>query len=58
MYVDPNYGGLLFQALLVVFGILSGAVLLFSSKIKMGIAKIRRALSERSDKDDEAENPE
>ena len=58
MYVDPNYGGLLFQVLIVVFGILSGAVLLFSSKIKMGIAKIRRALSERSDKDDEAAKPE
>ncbi len=59
MYIDPNSGGLLFQALLVFFGLFSGVVLLFSSKIKFGIAKIRRALRERFRDNDIAEsNPE
>jgi hypothetical protein len=48
MYIDPNSGGLLFQVLLVLFGVFSGTVLIFSSKIKMGIAKIRRLLRERN----------
>jgi hypothetical protein len=48
MYIDPNSGGLLFQVLLVLFGVFSGTVLIFSSKIKMGIAKIRRSLRERN----------
>ncbi len=44
MYIDPNTGGILFQTLAVLFGVFSGVVLLFSSKIKMGIAKLRRAM--------------
>jgi hypothetical protein len=44
MYIDPNTGGILFQTLAVLFGVFSGVVLLFSSKIKMGIAKLRRTL--------------
>jgi len=48
MYIDPNSGGMLFQVLLVIFGVLSGSVLLFSSKIKMGIAKFRRMRREKS----------
>ena len=42
MYIDPNSGGMLFQALLVVFGVISGSVLIFSSRIKMGFAKVMR----------------
>jgi hypothetical protein len=42
MYIDPNSGGMLFQALLVVFGVLSGSILIFSSRIKMGFAKLMR----------------
>ena len=53
MYIDPNTGGILFQTLAVLFGVFSGVVLLFSSKIKMGIAKLRRALRK-----DSAETPE
>ncbi len=34
-YIDPNTGGMLFQLLAVLFGIFSGLILLFSSKIKM-----------------------
>jgi hypothetical protein len=48
MYIDPNSGGMLFQVLVVIFGVFSGAVLLFSSRIKMGIARLRRTLRERS----------
>ena len=42
MYIDPNTGGILFQTLAVLFGV-------FSGKIKMGIAKLRRALRKESD---------
>ena len=49
MYIDPNTGGILFQTLAVIFGVFSGVVLLFSSKIKMGIAKLRRALRKDSE---------
>ncbi|HEY61542.1 hypothetical protein B5M50_05605 [candidate division KSB1 bacterium 4484_219] len=47
MYIDPNTGGMLFQILAVLFGVISGLLLLFSSKIKMGIAKIRRSIREK-----------
>lgn len=50
MYIDPNTGGILFQTLAILFGVFSGVVLLFSSKIKMGIAKLRRAM--RNDSED------
>lgn len=51
MYIDPGSGGMLFQILAVLFGVLSGTVLMFSSKIKMGIAKLRRSM--RKDKEGE-----
>jgi len=44
MYIDPSSGGMLFQALLVIFGVFSGVVLIFSSRIKMGIARLRRLM--------------
>lgn len=49
MYIDPNTGGMLFQILAVTFGVISGMVLLFSSKIKMGIAKLRRNMRKESE---------
>lgn len=49
MYIDPNTGGILFQTLAILFGVFSGVVLLFSSKIKMGIAKLRRAFRKDSE---------
>jgi len=52
MYIDPNSGGLLFQVLLVIFGIFSGVVLLFSSRIKMGIARLRRVFRQKFGEDD------
>lgn len=42
MYIDPNTGGMLFQALAAVFAVISGALLVFSSKIRAGIARLRR----------------
>jgi hypothetical protein len=55
MYIDPNSGGLLFQVLAILFGVFSGTVLLFSSRIKMGISRLRRNLRERSRED---QNPD
>ena len=49
MYIDPNTGGILFQALAGVFVALSGVILIFSRRIREGIAKMRR----RGRQDDE-----
>jgi hypothetical protein len=48
MYIDPNTGGMLFQILAVLFGVISGTVLIFSSRIKMAFSKLRRSIRERS----------
>ena len=44
MYIDPSTGGMLFQVLAVAFGVISGTILMFSGRIKMGIAQLRRKL--------------
>ena len=49
MYIDPNSGGMLFQALLVVFGVISGSVLIFSSRIKMMFARLARSFREKDE---------
>jgi hypothetical protein len=46
MYIDPNTGGMLFQALVVMFGVISGAILLFSRKIRMFVSRTLRFLRE------------
>jgi hypothetical protein len=56
MYIDPNSGGLIFQALLIVFGLISGTVLIFSSKIKMGFSKLRRSFREKSNNEGRSES--
>jgi hypothetical protein len=56
MYIDPNSGGMLFQALLVVFGVISGSVLIFSSKIKMGFARLMRTFREKAGDEESTEN--
>ena len=56
MYIDPNTGGILFQTLAILFGVFSGVVLLFSSKIKMGIAKLRRSLRKDAEDTDPTES--
>lgn len=44
MYIDPNTGGMLFQILAVLFGLISGMVLFFGSKIRMAFGQLRRLL--------------
>ena len=43
-YIDPNTGGMLFQLLAVLFGVISAALLLFSGRIKGIYYRIRRYL--------------
>lgn len=43
-YIDPNTGGMLFQILAVLFGVISGALLLFSGKIKGFYYRLRRRI--------------
>lgn len=50
MYIDPNTGGILFQALAGVLAVLSGALLVFSKNIRQWIARLRR--STRKDDDE------
>ena len=49
MYIDPNTGGLLFQALAAVLVAGSGVLLFFSRNIRELMAKLRR----RGRKEDE-----
>ena len=42
MYIDPNTGGILFQALAGVLIAVSGVLFIFSRKIKEGVARLRR----------------
>jgi hypothetical protein len=53
MYIDPNTGGVVFQALVAFFAVASGALLVFSGKIREGIARLRRRI--RKDKDEDQE---
>ena len=53
MYIDPNTGGIVFQVLAAAFVAISGVLMVFSGKIRQGIAKLRR--SARKDKDAEQE---
>jgi hypothetical protein len=59
-YIDPNTGGMLFQILAVLFGVISGALLLFSGKIKGYYYRLRRRMqdeaSETVDEVDDQEN--
>jgi|GEM_PF-916500 len=50
-YIDPNTGGMLFQILAVLFGVISGLFLFFSGRIKNAFYKFRRKLGS------EKENP-
>lgn len=53
MYIDPNTGGMLFQVLATAFIAISGVLLVFSGKIRQGIANLRRRF--RKDKDEDSE---
>ena len=49
MYIDPNTGGVLFQALAGLLAVFSGVMLVFSRNIRQWISSIRR----RTRKDEE-----
>ena len=42
MYIDPNTGGILFQALAGLFAVISGVLFFFSRNIRQWIARMRR----------------
>lgn len=42
MYIDPNTGGVLFQALAAAFVAISGVLLVFSGRIRGFISRLRR----------------
>lgn len=44
MYIDPNTGGILFQALAGILAAVSGLLFFFSRRIREGIARVRRKL--------------
>ena len=58
MYIDPSTGGMLFQILAVAFGAVSGVILMFSSRIKMGISKLRRKLRKEEEPTEENKTEE
>jgi len=43
-YIDPNTGGMLFQLLAVLIGVISGVLLLFSNQVKRAFYRIKRSL--------------
>jgi hypothetical protein len=49
MYVDPNSGGMLFQVMAVVFTFLTGFLLIFSGRIRSGMARLRRYIRNHQD---------
>ncbi len=51
MYIDPNTGGVLFQALAAVFVAVSGVLLVFSGRIRAYFSQLRRK-SREGKKDD------
>ena len=51
MYIDPNTGGILFQALAGVVGVVSGVLFFFSRQIRSGIARFRRQCREKEEDD-------
>lgn len=53
MYIDPNTGGMLFQALAAAFALLSGIALVFSRQIRAAFARLRRFVREALKADNE-----
>lgn len=44
-YIDPNTGGMLFQVLAVMLGVISAVLLFFSGRIKSYYYRVRRRMS-------------
>jgi len=49
MYIDPNTGGVLFQALAAILAVATGALLIFSGKIRAMIARLRRRIRNKDE---------
>ena len=46
-YIDPNTGGMLAQALIVVLGMATGAWFFFANRIKMWFNRMKRSSQEK-----------
>lgn len=55
MYIDPNTGGILFQALAAIFVTLSGVLLIFSGRIRGYISQLRRKARKGKNEDQDQE---
>ena len=55
-YIDPNTGGMLFQALAAAFALLSGFVLIFARQIRAGFARFKRYIRQSLSNEAEAED--
>ena len=58
MYIDPNTGGMLFQALAAAFALFSGIALVFSRQIRAAFARLRRFVREAFEGDEETKSPQ
>ena len=52
-YIDPNTGGMVFQLLAVLFGVISGLILVFSSRIKMLFFRVMRKVRHQEEPESE-----
>ncbi len=55
MYIDPNTGGVLFQALAGAFVLISGVLLVFSGKIRGYFSQLRRKSREAKNEDSDSQ---
>jgi hypothetical protein len=51
VYIDPNVGGVLFQAFAVIFTAVTGIVFVFSRQIRSGLGRIRRLFRKQKDEE-------
>ena len=53
MYIDPNTGGMLFQILAASLVVVSGVLLVFSGRIRVFFAQLRRKMRKDKTEDEE-----
>jgi hypothetical protein len=51
VYIDPNVGGVLFQAFAVIFTAVTGIVFVFSRQGGSGLGRIRRLFRKQKDEE-------
>ena len=57
MYIDPNTGGILFQALAAGLAAISGVLLVFSRQIRQFFAKMRRSTRQEETLEETKQEP-